>query len=1551
MNTEKKINKRKTRSASQYGHQYDTWKEQIINNFDSRLKDVNIEGDKEKKKGLCNDFNNNVDDTKDDFIENKYKSLNVQKDPKELWKQIEESIKNKMKQYSNLSCERIPRKKKNPTSTSTPMKTSIPTNKPTSNNRTTFNATPTPSYASISTFTNTSIAKSTLAPQPTLKPATTPKQISASIPSTILNATKMNSGAVLSTLKNNTSAHNLSTNIIPKHQNSSTNGSSINNYMFYGNSSTPSIPFSSVNVVNTTNPPPGVFIKDSSTVNTSTIIPIFVSLGSILGILLLLILLYRCTFIGWCLGNRKSKKKKKQKKKKKVQTDSVPISLGLSNKKSESNIKSFTVNSKENTSICKIILENEMYNKEESKENEYKEITENIEQNEIYGKEKSKDNEHKENIEKIEIEQNERYGRGEFIKIKHKEKIEKKDKLEEQNMIYGKEKSKENERKEKRERKENVEEQNEIYGKEKSKENKNKEKSDKIEKVEENVMHGKGESKKIEHKEKIEKKDKLEEQNMIYGKEKSKENEHKEKRERKENVEEQNELYGKGESKKNEHKEKIERKENVDQNELYGKVESKKIENKEKIEKVEVEQNERYCKEEFKENEHKGKIEELEQNGIYDKGEQKKSEHKGKIEKVEQNEGYERGESKKFEHKEKTEVEQNERYSIGESKKIEHKGKIEVKQNEIYDKEESKKIEKKEKMEVEKNEIYDQEESKKIEHKEKMERKENIEQNKLCGKEESKEIEHREKIERKEKVGEQNERNKETKSNIVRINKMWKWKTVIEIHMMVLEECQKEEWELNRREFLSICLEEFKEGMHPSVINSNMIVETYQEKITNIFLEERPLWKIWTEWNGKLIEKWKKEPWFKNLKKEWKKEVNKSVELIEKEEMIKGAKKGTINLMLERQKIIWKKWIQKQNKLHTFDEEELLRQLLLKYAAEEEMKKNIKTVDREKIKMEIEKRDKEVKDSKKNKYISRLRIEIHMMVLDECKREEWILNKKEFLKTCIGELKLHDNSDEKELLEVEEEIMKNIIFEKKKDELEKMKEEKHFIELKQEWKNKEKKYMSELNKENLLDDNEERIENPMLQKQKVIWKKHWEEIHKKLERKNKEECFIKLMDELKKREANIKEIDKINVAQKNIREDEIEKEKKKEYIQLEKKEEKKKHVERKVEEIKKKNNYMTLRKKPKRKTIIEIQMIIIEDCKQEEWELNKVEFLEICLNEWLKCEELIEDVMDKEVTLRGEKESNNVELEKQKMSKKWVERQRRLLEKWEKEEWFKNLKEEWKKEENMYTEIKDKLEFMDRQDKIESNPTLERKKEIWKQWLRRQRKVFIDYYNERWFTELLEEYEKERYEFIKENEGNIEEKKKNSEKRREVGIIKEEVDKKKKKEKLIFSMCAEIHMMVLDQCKKEEIESMTNEFLKSYIEQKKEHEGSCEQEMGNKKVDEIEKEREMNIMIERKKEKWECWKKENWFQELKLNWKKEMIHMKEMTDTIREEVVNPMLETQIIEKYWRERQRNILKKRNKQNVHERSMKKNKDEKTMEEENDEDDLKEWNITIL
>ncbi|CRG85285.1 surface-associated interspersed protein (SURFIN), partial [Plasmodium relictum] len=108
MNTEKKINRRKTRSASQYGAQYDTWKSKLTSDFDNEIYTIYIEGDNTEKGRKCRNFNNKVDDTKEDFMGEKSTTLNVNGDPEEAWNEIEQHISTKISQYRNLKCMRNP---------------------------------------------------------------------------------------------------------------------------------------------------------------------------------------------------------------------------------------------------------------------------------------------------------------------------------------------------------------------------------------------------------------------------------------------------------------------------------------------------------------------------------------------------------------------------------------------------------------------------------------------------------------------------------------------------------------------------------------------------------------------------------------------------------------------------------------------------------------------------------------------------------------------------------------------------------------------------------------------------------------------------------------------------------------------------------------------------------------------------------------------------------------------------------------------------------------------------------------------------------------------------------------------------------------------------------------------------------------------------------------------------------------------------------------------------------------------------------------------------
>ncbi|CRG84587.1 surface-associated interspersed protein (SURFIN), partial [Plasmodium relictum] len=93
----------------------------------------------------------------------------------------------------------------------------------------------------------------------------------------------------------------------------------------------------------------GTPIKSSSTATKSIIIPLSVTLGSFLGILLLFIFVYRFTPIGSWLGNRRSKKKKTQRKKKQVQIDNESIFVGFSDKESEINMKNFPICNEKNS--------------------------------------------------------------------------------------------------------------------------------------------------------------------------------------------------------------------------------------------------------------------------------------------------------------------------------------------------------------------------------------------------------------------------------------------------------------------------------------------------------------------------------------------------------------------------------------------------------------------------------------------------------------------------------------------------------------------------------------------------------------------------------------------------------------------------------------------------------------------------------------------------------------------------------------------------------------------------------------------------------------------------------------------------------------------------------------------------------------------------------------------------------------------------------------------------------------------------------------------------
>ncbi|SBS89468.1 STP1 protein, partial [Plasmodium ovale curtisi] len=102
--------------------------------------------------------------------------------------------------------------------------------------------------------------------------------------------------------------------------------------------------------------------------------------------------------------------------------------------------------------------------------------------------------------------------------------------------------------------------------------------------------------------------------------------------------------------------------------------------------------------------------------------------------------------------------------------------------------------------------------------------------------------------------------------------------TLIEVHMEVLEENKKDEWELHKRDFLEICLRGFineENETYQKFANSELIVNNIKnEKTIEDIQKQQNLWNSWIENHRNILEEWKKDEWFLILKNEWRKEKN-----------------------------------------------------------------------------------------------------------------------------------------------------------------------------------------------------------------------------------------------------------------------------------------------------------------------------------------------------------------------------------------------------------------------------------------------------------------------------------------------------------------------------------------------------------------------------------------------------------------------------------------------------------------------------------------------------
>ncbi|SBS99433.1 STP1 protein [Plasmodium malariae] len=251
-------------------------------------------------------------------------------------------------------------------------------------------------------------------------------------------------------------------------------------------------------------------------------------------------------------------------------------------------------------------------------------------------------------------------------------------------------------------------------------------------------------------------------------------------------------------------------------------------------------------------------------------------------------------------------------------------------------------------------------------------------------------------------------------------------KTIIEVHMEVLEQYRNEEWEIHKEEFLEICIDELAKNDYrtcPNLTDDDIITENI--KSSNDINKNNILWNKWIERHEYLSEKLKKEDWFNNLKNEWKKEL---VYIKEMEELKKKFSNDNRKVpFLEIEKNLWKQWISEKGSII----EQYLEQNWLNGLTNELQNISEQCVSEETIsyislmnliQLQHKVNYEELCRYIKKKLLTRLCILVVMTILKVCKKEVNIENRESYLDSSINEWKpkayTHKN------MEIRENIMK-----------------------------------------------------------------------------------------------------------------------------------------------------------------------------------------------------------------------------------------------------------------------------------------------------------------------------------------------------------------------------------------------------------------------------------------------------------------------------------------------------------------------------------------------
>ncbi|SBT30927.1 STP1 protein [Plasmodium ovale wallikeri] len=245
----------------------------------------------------------------------------------------------------------------------------------------------------------------------------------------------------------------------------------------------------------------------------------------------------------------------------------------------------------------------------------------------------------------------------------------------------------------------------------------------------------------------------------------------------------------------------------------------------------------------------------------------------------------------------------------------------------------------------------------------------------------------------------------------------------------------------------------------------------------------------------------------------------------------------------------------------------------------------------------------------------------------------------------------------------------------------------------------------------------------------------------------------------------------------------------------------------------KKNISLPKKKKNKNKAIIDIHMELLNEYKNDECELNKNDFLQICLEELVREQNKIysnsenTNLVMKNISIQNTKDEMV-------LLDKWTERCRPIWEKFKSENAFKVLQNEWKKEEMEYVENIEQFENIILNENTKFSYK-EIKKEIWRKWITKQAKFMEQFTQEKWFKSVVKQIEdvSDEYKMGEINDDifvlNIE---------KLDNINNNEESYKHDNNPFLIKVLTHIFMMVIEECIKEESPEKTELLLDNIIE-------------------------------------------------------------------------------------------------------------------------------------